>query len=96
MTNHPNRSKRARFIDNGRRVTLIYVDDMSGDQVSREFWIPNVTGSAYVREGDKQVCVGLYRLGNTLTVEPGQRLVDVIRQEYKSMRRDERADRARR
>lgn len=87
MTNHPNRSRRARFIDNGRSVTLVYADPYTGDEVTREFWIPNVSGSAYVREGDKQVCVGLCRLGNTLTVEPGQRLVDVIRAEWRSARR---------
>lgn len=92
MANHPNR-RRATIVDNGRRVTLIYSDDF-GDTVTREFWIPNVTGRAYVREGDKQVCYGLCRLGNTMTVDPGERLVDVIRKEWRAIRRAERADRA--
>ena len=93
MTNHPNRSQRATFTDNGDHVTLRYTDDYDDEVRTREFWIPNVSGNAHVREGDRQVCYQPSYYGNTLTVGQKERLIDVIRTEYRAMRAAERADR---
>ena len=93
MTNHPNRSQRATFTDNGNRVTLRYADDFYDELRTREFWISNASGNACVREGDRHVCQQLSYFGNTLAVGPKERLIDVIRTEYRAMRAAERADR---
>jgi hypothetical protein len=72
-------------------VTLTALDPLSGEAVMRVFWAPRCGG--YVREGaqhlptDPQVCVGLGRLGPTLTATDGDDLLRVIRREWAAYRR---------
>ncbi|MEM6670546.1 MAG: hypothetical protein AAF661_15150 [Pseudomonadota bacterium] len=72
-------------------VTLKAIDPYSGEPVEREFWIPNSGG--YVREGDRQVCVGLDRLGNTLDARDGDELLETIRYNWRIYRRNAARDR---
>jgi hypothetical protein len=65
-------------------VRLTYTDILYGRRVQREFTVPHCGG--YVREDDKQVCVGLSRMGPTLVADPDT-LLDVIRKEWKSFKR---------
>lgn len=70
-------------------VVIRYWDDLRDSMVEREFSVPRLTGTAYVREGDRQVCDGLASMGRTLLCTAAQ-LPDVIRSEYRRMRRAER------
>jgi hypothetical protein len=69
-------------------VTLEYDDFLEG-RVTREFFCPIDGG--YVREivgsDAKQVCERLSRTGGTLTASSRTSLIDVIRREYKAMKR---------
>jgi hypothetical protein len=72
-------------------VTLNAVDPLTGEAVSRTYWVPRCGG--YVREGalhlptDPQVCAGLGRRGNTLTATDGDDLLRTIRREWAAYRR---------
>jgi hypothetical protein len=72
-------------------VTLRAVDPVTGEAVTRVFWVPSCGG--YVREGerhlptDPQVCAGLSRRGSTLTATDGDDLLRVIRREWAAYRR---------
>jgi hypothetical protein len=72
-------------------VTLRAVDSVTGEAVTRVFWVPSCSG--YVREGarhlptDQQVCAGLSRRGSTLTATDGDDLLRVIRREWAAYRR---------
>lgn len=75
-------------------VTIAYdVAKNDGLRVSRTFFVRG----AYVWEqhagGDRQVCDCLYTRGSTLS--GGQPLIDIIRREYRAMRRDEASEAAR-
>lgn len=91
---------RARFIttDLGY-VSLSYdVDDYDGvHRVTRTFFCPDDGG--YVREyrnGDwKQVCVRLNYMGSTLRCSSRDKLLTLIRREYKAMRREEKREASR-
>lgn len=79
------------------RVTLSYdCEDWDGEtiRITREFTCPPDGG--YVREyrnGDwKQVCDRLSHMGNTLSVSSRANLLDLIRREYRAMRRDEKSE----
>jgi hypothetical protein len=67
-------------------VTLSYTEPVTGEREIREFHVPFSGG--YVREGDKQVCENLSHFGSTLTADP-ETLADVIRQEYRSLMRNQ-------
>lgn len=73
-------------------VTLIALDPWSGEEVRWVFWIP--TSGGYVRKGerhspdDPQVCVGLSNRGSTLTASDGDDLLALIRNEWKSYRKE--------
>jgi hypothetical protein len=80
------------IIKTGRNtVALNGIDPVSGERVSRLFWVP--TGGGYVREGalhnssDPQVCAGLSRKGNCLFADDGDDLLRVIRREWRAYRR---------
>lgn len=77
-----------------RHVTLTYTDEL-GDEITREFWAPRVEGSAYVCEGDRQVCDYLATRGSPLMVGPATPLVSVIRREWQRARAAERRELAR-
>lgn len=68
-------------------VTLEYDDIFSGDRVTETFTAPSSGG--YVRRGDKQVCDKLSSRGSTLHLSNPDKypLIDLIRREYKSMRK---------
>lgn len=75
-------------------VTIAYDDDFLGERVTRTF-VCGVDGG-YVREIDNcgrypQVCEGLARLGNTLSCGSRAALPELIRREYRRMRRNEQA-----
>lgn len=78
------------------RVTISYdSDDYDGVQrVERTFTCPIDGG--YVREyrnGDwKQVCDRLSHMGNTLSCSSRDKLVAMIRREYRAMRRAEKRE----
>ena len=71
-------------------VSIDY-DDVIGDRVEREFICPVEGG--YVRErvgnGYRQVCERLSSGGSTLMVSNRKSLIDVIRSEYRAMRRND-------
>ena len=88
-------AKRMRLIDSAWTVQIEYHDQFTGEDVTRNFWVPNAGG--VVREdirnkdrwdfaGNKQVCEHLRSSGNTLWATPDT-LAAVIRREYKRLRR---------
>ena len=83
--------------DNSGSVTIEY-DHRDGDhRVSRTFSC-SATGG-YVRERDQeghypQVCERLYSWGNTLMAADRTHLLEVIRREYRAMRRAEQREAA--
>ena len=77
-----------------RTVSLSYDDEMTGERVTREFWIPRNDGTKYVREGDTQVCEGLSSRGNTLSVREASELLPLIRAEWKAAKAAERRAKA--
>lgn len=74
----------------GGTVLVEYDSPFMGDRVTREFMAPAAGG--YVREwvsGDwKQVCDGLSDSGSTLYLVDGGSLIEMIRKEYRAMRRE--------
>jgi hypothetical protein len=91
---------KAKFeIDQIGRVTLSYdSEDWDGEtiRVTREFTCPPDGG--YVRErrdGDwKQVCDKLAAMGSTLMCSSREKLAELIRREYRAMRRAEKREAA--
>ena len=76
-----------------RSVTLTFTDAIWGGEVCMEIWAPTPgpSGMSYVRfNGEKQLCNGLSSGGETLTLYEGKKLVDLVRQQYRSMRAAER------
>lgn len=88
---------RTRFTkDDAGRVTIAYDDELhwTGEavRVERTFTCPHEGG--YVREYRKegaweQVCDKLESTGNTLSCSSRDKLMDLIRAEYRAMRRAE-------
>jgi hypothetical protein len=86
---------KAKFTTNSaRHVTLEYdvIDHAGTRRVTRVFWAPSQGG--YVREYDKnscssQVCERLSSTGVTLSVTREEKLLDLIRKEYRAMRRED-------
>lgn len=87
---------KAKFtINEYHQVVLEYDEEyysLHASRVMRTFTLP--IGSDYVVEifksGDRsQVCERLYHSGHTLTCNDHQNLIDVIRREYRAMRRAE-------
>ncbi|MPS30043.1 MAG: hypothetical protein E2576_14210 [Alcaligenaceae bacterium] len=79
-------------------VTIAYDDGFLGERVTRTF-VCDANGG-YVREMDNdgrypQVCEGLARLGNTLSCGSRAALPELIRREYRRMRRTEQAQQRR-
>lgn len=71
-------------------VRISYETPLFGDLVTREFRVAFPHG--YVRDEDgRQVCAGLDRLGDTLEAYP-ETLIEVVRAEYRRMRRREAAE----
>ncbi len=97
MTNHPKRS-RAKIFGNDRGVTLSYVCRYTCEQMERHFFLSgnrvmeHVAPSLTAREGVAEVRPGLSGPGWHLEVSENRRLIDVIRDAYRDMRRAERAD----
>lgn len=77
------------------RCTIEYDCAHTGERIVQEFWTP--TGGGCVYEIDDrhpgtlgtQVCDRLSTRGNTLHRSANRPLVDIIRREYRAMRRDE-------
>lgn len=84
--------KRAQFDGSflPNHATVTYTDTFEEREVRLECYAPSAGG--YVRAADhSQVCEGLASMGNTLTWHPSQGpLVELLRREYKRMRRNER------
>jgi hypothetical protein len=82
-------------------VVIRYADCYTGEIIEREFWAPS--GGGYVREIDaahpgttgRQVCELLEGVGPTLYWGGHGRLIDVVRREYRAMRRVERREQQR-
>lgn len=76
-------------------VVLAY-DDEDGSRIEREFMVREEGG--YVREHNprtyewKQICERLSSRGPTLMASSRAALADVIRREYKAMRRAEKSE----
>lgn len=73
-----------------RRVTLAFDDLLSGNRITMEIWAPapREGGSSYIRyNGDRQLCYGLSSTGGTMSYTAGTKLVDIVRREYRAMRR---------
>lgn len=70
----------------GNRV-MAQFDDISGDRIEVEFHAPAEGG--YVRAGSQQVCEKLGTRGSTLMWSGKALLIDLIRREYRAMRRAE-------
>ncbi len=68
-------------------VKLTAGDPYSGEEITREFFIP--TKGGYVREytsniyDTPQVCAGLSKYGNTLHCNDGQHLLETVRKEWR-------------
>lgn len=62
-------------------------DDISGERIDVVFHAP--TEGGYVRAGQQQICEKLGTRGITLKLVAGAQLIDVIRSEYRAMRRSE-------
>ena len=76
-----------------RSVTLSFTDLVTDQLTTMEIWAPTTTagGQSYIRyNGDKQLCNGLSSRGETLSYRDGTQLVDLVRQQYRSMRAAER------
>jgi hypothetical protein len=97
MTNHPNRS-RAKIVGDDYGVTLSYVCHHTGQQRERHFFLSGnrvmerVDPSLTAREGVAEVRPRLSGPGWHLEVSENRRLIDVIRDAYRDMRRAERAE----
>jgi hypothetical protein len=79
-----------------RRVTICFdsLEPHDDRRIELEIWAPlpreGGIGYSYVRfNGDKQLCEHLGSQGSTLTYRAGTRLVDLVRREYRAMRRDD-------
>jgi len=74
-------------------VMVEYDDAINGERRIREFMAPSAGG--YVHEwlaGEwKQVCDGLAFRGSTLFLHKNCSLLEMIRREYRAMRRNEKA-----
>lgn len=75
-------------------VTISY-DDYLNERVTRTFFCP--VNGGYVKEQDKQqqypqVCERLSSRGNTLECSSRDKLLDLIRREYRAMRRAEKRE----
>ncbi len=87
MTNHPNRSRRARFIVSGNEVTLV-----TPDGESTTYFVPWTERGGYVRIRDAQgrfpqVCEGLQQWGGPTLWASTDTLATVIRREYRVARK---------
>ena len=69
-------------------VSISYDDYMTGERVTREFWIP-ISGG-YIRESERQVCNGLSDRGYTLMANDQDDLLGAVRREYAAMRANDR------
>lgn len=71
-------------------VTIVY-ENAFGDIITRDFTCPYDGGyiREYVGSDLKQVCAHLSNMGQTLTADSRADLVNVIRAEYRAMRRAE-------
>lgn len=81
-----------------RHVTLAFDDLLSGERITMDIWapVPREGGSTYIRyNGDKQLCYGLSSTGSTMSYTDGGKLVDIVRREYRAMRRTEKREAAR-
>lgn len=77
--------------DESGYVTISYDDKYDG-RVTRRFFCP--TDGGYVRESDAmhtypQVCERLANTGSTLMCSSRDQLINLIRREYRAMRREE-------
>lgn len=76
------------------RVEIKFEDLITGDIYEYDIWAPADGG--YVRyNGDKQLCERLSCRGNTLYWSGKAPLVDLIRREYKAMRRADKREASR-
>ena len=83
-------AQRAKFEVSGNEVTVSFAHPLTGDRTVWTFTAPQDGG--YVMErtvyGDlKQVCTGLAATGETLYLDGGCRLVDLIRREFNRFKR---------
>lgn len=75
-----------------RNVKIAFDDSVTGERIEMDIWAPMPAdgASTYVRyNGDRQLCVGLNGSGSTLMYRDGTKLVDLVRREYRAMRRAE-------
>ena len=64
-------------------------ENIFGEIVEMNISAPAVGG--YVRRGNKQLCAALRTTGSTLQWDGAAPLVDLVRREYRAMRRSEKA-----
>ena len=76
---------KAQFKADNNYVTLSYDDPFTDERRERTFMVPWAGG--YVREGDRQVCLGLSHMGPTLRCGGPDDLLPLIRREYRRMMR---------
>jgi hypothetical protein len=76
---------RARIWSTEVGVAIEYADEITGERVRREFRAP-LSRCGYVREGDGQVCEGLYSTGRTLE-STSDGLLELVRREWRRRRR---------
>lgn len=76
-----------------RHVTIEFDDLINGGERIRlemSAAIPRSGGSSYIRFADgRQVCSELSSRGATLSYRDGEKLVDIVRAEYRAMRATE-------
>lgn len=68
-------------------VTLKYSDSFTGEIVTAEITAPAQGG--YVRVNGRQMCKKLRVMGSTLTWSGDTPLINLVRSEYRAMRRSE-------
>jgi len=77
------------------RCTIEYDCAETGERIVLELWTPIAGGYVYEIDEDhpgtlgSQVCDLLGTMGNTLYRSYSRKLVEIIRREYRAMRRDE-------
>jgi len=84
---------RTTFKQSQNYVYMTYENDM-GEIKTRSFFVPWSGG--YVRdENGSQVCNGLRYRGNTLICHDAEKLIDIIRKEYRYAKAQAKRDEAR-
>ena len=74
---------------NSHEVNIKFENNF-GEIVEMNIWAPASGG--YVRSGEKQICKKLSATGSTLQWDDTAHLIDLVRREYRAMRRAEKSE----